>query len=93
MVERENWVRRKIYTLEDDPMGPENHWLVEEINLPGGQTARVHISFPECNHHSENNPLVRLIVGKLIIRIIAQSDQLPHDPRSHGSQLPQKDFF
>ena len=32
-----------IYTLEDDPMDPENHWLVEENHLPGGQTVRVRL--------------------------------------------------
>ena len=31
------------YTLEDDPMDPENHWLVEENHLPGGQTVRVRL--------------------------------------------------
>ena len=38
------------YTLEDDPMDPENHWLVEENEentLPGGQDVRVHVSFRE----------------------------------------------
>ena len=33
------------YTLEDDPMDPENHWLVEENHLPGGQDIRVYVSF------------------------------------------------
>ena len=32
------------YTLEDDPMDPENHWLVEENTLPGGQDVRVYVS-------------------------------------------------
>ena len=36
------------YTLEDDPMDPENHWLVEENTLPGGQDVRVYVSFREC---------------------------------------------
>ena len=36
-----------IYTLEDDPMDPENHWLVEENTLPGGQDVRVDASFRE----------------------------------------------
>ena len=26
-------------------MDPENHWLVEEKTLPGGQTVRVYVSF------------------------------------------------
>ena len=36
------------YTLEDDPMDSENHWLVEENTLPGGQDVRVYVSFREC---------------------------------------------
>ena len=36
------------YTLEDDAMDPENHWLVEENTLPGGQDVRVYVSFREC---------------------------------------------
>ena len=35
-------------TLEDDHMDPENHWLVEENTLPGGQDVRVYVSFREC---------------------------------------------
>ena len=38
------------YTLEDDPMDPENHWLVEENTLPGGQDVRVYVSFRECKY-------------------------------------------
>ena len=29
-------------------MDPENHWLVEENTLPGGQDVRVYVSFREC---------------------------------------------
>ena len=29
-------------------MDPENHWLVEENTLPGGQDVRVYVSFWEC---------------------------------------------
>ena len=33
------------YTLADDHMDPENHWLVEEHYLPfGGQEVRVYVS-------------------------------------------------
>ena len=28
----------------DDPRDPENHWLVEENHLPGGQTVKVYVS-------------------------------------------------
>ena len=36
------------YTLEDDPMDPENNWLVEENTLPGSQDVRVYVSFRGC---------------------------------------------
>ena len=36
------------YTLEDDPMDPENPWLVEENSLPWDQDVRVYVSFREC---------------------------------------------
>ena len=29
-------------------MDPENHWLVGENTLPGGQDVRVYVSFREC---------------------------------------------
>ena len=46
-----------IYTLEDDPMDPENHWLVEENNLPGGQDVKVYVSFRECKTKKRRNHL------------------------------------
>ena len=37
-----------VYTLEGDSMDLDNHWLVEENTLPGGQDVRVYVSFREC---------------------------------------------
>ena len=31
------------YTLEDHPIDPEKHWLVEGHTLPGGQDVRVEL--------------------------------------------------
>ena len=36
-------------------MDPENHWLVEENQLPGGQPVRVHVSFRKCIHSTPKN--------------------------------------
>ena len=38
-----------VHTPWKTNMDPENHWLVEENTLPGGQDVRVHVSFRECN--------------------------------------------
>ena len=36
-------------------MDPENHWLVEENNLPGGQDVRVYVSFRECTRKNRSD--------------------------------------
>ena len=38
-------IHRIIHTPWKTNMDPENHWLVEENHLPGGQTVRVYVRF------------------------------------------------
>ena len=75
MARRSYW-KGASYTLEDDSMDPENHWLVEENTLPAGQTVRVHVSFRECigkmdltDRRFLNHVLTMILVRQSVLRV------------------------